>query len=159
MNVVSRKRVQARKDIIRRAQEKNVKESYNYAYKHTIVIDSIDTSVRPENEPETEAHDGTTYDINDIIRSEAEAFEFFREMKAREDVIAEEMRRANSGPAKALGTYLDKPTDERLKWLTKAVLAARGEDTGQWQRHAGAVEKAAADPANHPPGCGCGGCS
>jgi hypothetical protein len=115
--------------------------------------------VRPENEPETEAHVGTTYDINDITRSEAEASGVPREMKAREDVIAEEMRRANSGPAKALGTYLDKPTDDRLQWLTKAVLSAQGMDAGQWRRHAGAVEKAAADPANHPLGCGCGGCS
>jgi hypothetical protein len=99
--------------------------------------------VRPENEPETEAHDRTTYDINDITRSEAEASGFPREMKAREDVIAEEMRRSNSGAAKALGTYLDKPTDDRLQWLTKAVLRAQGMDAGQWRRHAGAVEKAA----------------
>ncbi len=75
-----------------------------------------------------------------------------------EDVIAAEMGRSNSGPEKALATYLETPTDERLKWLTCAVLTARGMDTGQWKLHAGAVEKAAADPANHPPGCGCGGC-
>ncbi len=111
MNVVSRKRVQARKDIIRRAQEKDVKEFYNYTYKHTIVKESKEASVRPENEPETESYDTTTYDINDINRqaqeedvrlpyvtttydindingiigSEAEVFEFFRELKPREE--------------------------------------------------------------------------
>jgi hypothetical protein len=63
-------------------------------------------------------------------------------------VIASEMQRANSGPAMALGTYLDKPTDERLKWLTCAVLAAKGMDTGGWKLHAGAVKEAAGEFAN-----------
>jgi putative DNA primase/helicase len=79
--------------------------------------------------------------------------------KLSEDVIAAEMRRSNSGPAKALATLLEKPTDERLKWLTCAVLTAKGMDAGDCERHAGAVKAAATDPANHPPGCGCGGCS
>ncbi|MDQ3317392.1 MAG: AAA family ATPase, partial [Actinomycetota bacterium] len=75
-----------------------------------------------------------------------------------EDVIGAETSRSNSGPAKALATYLDKPTDERLKWLTCAVLTARGEDTGDYKRHAGAVKKAAGDPKNHPLGCECPEC-
>ncbi len=75
-----------------------------------------------------------------------------------EDVIAAEMRRANSGPAKALATYLEKPTDERLKWLTCAVLTARGTDTEVWKRHVGAIKEAAGDSKNHPLDCGCGVC-
>ncbi len=74
------------------------------------------------------------------------------------DVIAAEMQRANSGPAKALRTYLSKPNEERLKWLACAVLAAKGEDTGDYKRHAGAVKEAAGDPRNHPLDCGCGEC-
>ncbi len=64
------------------------------------------------------------------------------------DMAGAEMQRANSGPAKALGTYLEKPTDERLKWLTCAVLAARGMDTGDWKRHAGAAREAAEEHEN-----------
>ncbi len=72
--------------------------------------------------------------------------------------VGAEMRRANSGPAKTLATYLEKPTDERLKWLTCAVLTARDMDTGAWKQHAGAVKEAAGDPENHPLDCGCGEC-
>jgi hypothetical protein len=62
--------------------------------------------------------------------------------------VVEEMQRSNSGPAKALATYLDKPTDERLKWLVCAVLTAKGMDTGGWRRHAEAVKEAAGEFAN-----------
>lgn len=72
MNVVGRKRVQARKDLIRRAQnasereaeteEKGVTTSYDYVYKHSIVVDSK----VPSKAASTEAYDTTTYDIHDI---------------------------------------------------------------------------------------------
>lgn len=74
MNVVSRKRVQARKGLIRRALNPDVKASSLYVYKHSIVIDSSVTLLQPT----TEANDSTTYDINDILRTEAEVFEEFR---------------------------------------------------------------------------------
>ena len=73
----------------------------------------------------------------------------------RRDVEAagEQMRRAKSGPALALSTYLQKPNAERLEWLTKAVLTAQGMDTAHWQACAAAVKAAAEDPTNHPPEC------
>ena len=38
-----------------------------------------------------------------------------------------------SGPALALKTYIEKPNDQRLAWLTKAVLRAQGLDTAAWR--------------------------
>jgi len=69
---------------------------------------------------------------------------------------SEQMRRAKSGPALALSSYLQKPNAERLEWLTKAVLTAQGMDTAHWQACAAAVKAAAEDPTNHPLGCECG---
>jgi hypothetical protein len=74
------------------------------------------------------------------------------------EVVTSETRRSKSGPALALGTYLEKPTEERLEWLTKAILTSRGMDTSGWERHAGTVREAAADPASHPLGCECEEC-
>ena len=79
-----------------------------------------------------------------------------RSKEAAEDVIAAEMRRSNSGAAKNLPHFLAGTTS--LELLTKSVLRGLGKEGG-WLAHAEAVEKAAADPANHPPGCGCGDCS
>jgi RecA-family ATPase len=74
--------------------------------------------------------------------------------------VAEELRRAGSGPARALSNYLEKPgSRQRLEYLTIAVLVARGLDTDAWKAYAGAVEKAAVDPQNHPLSCGCEGCT
>ena len=73
--------------------------------------------------------------------------------------VARETRRSGSGPARALATYLEKPNDERLGWLTGAVLHAKGLDTGQWKRHAAAVEEAAGDTNNHPLDCECDRCA
>jgi hypothetical protein len=75
------------------------------------------------------------------------------------NVIGDETRRAKSGPALALGTYLQKPSDQRLEWLTKAVLTALGRDTAgeAWEAHA-AVKAVAEDPANHPLDCDCEVC-
>ncbi|MDP9438180.1 MAG: AAA family ATPase [Actinomycetota bacterium] len=72
--------------------------------------------------------------------------------------IAEEIGRPNRGPAKALASWLEDPNPTRLEYLTRSVLTARGLDPGAWERHAGAVKLAAADPDNHPLGCSCGGC-
>lgn len=69
------------------------------------------------------------------------------------------MKRPNSGPAKALATYLEKPTEERLKWLACAVLTAGGMDAGEWKEHVAAVKGAAGDSNNHPLGCECADCS
>lgn len=82
------------------------------------------------------------------------------ELSVRGDVKAAgaEMRRSKSGPAKALKTYLDKPTTERLEWLTKAVLTARRMDPANWRESAAAVKTAAEDPKNHPLDCDCAGC-
>jgi hypothetical protein len=74
------------------------------------------------------------------------------------DVIGAATRRSKSGPALALGTYLEKPTEERLEWLTKAVLTSRGMDTEGWEQHAGAVREATSDPASHPLDCRCAEC-
>ncbi len=73
--------------------------------------------------------------------------------------VGEETRRAGSGPAKALAVYLEKPSEQRLEYLTRAVLHARGLSSEGWERHAGAVGEAAGDPGNHPLDCGCEGCS
>jgi hypothetical protein len=75
------------------------------------------------------------------------------------DVIGAETRRSKSGPALALGTYLEKPSDERLEWLTKAVLRELGRDTAGWKAHAAAVKEAAEESSNHPPDCGCEECA
>jgi hypothetical protein len=73
-----------------------------------------------------------------------------------EDVIAAEMRRSNSGAAKNLPHFLAGTAS--LEILTKSVLRGLGKEGG-WLAYAEAVEKAAADPANHPVGCVCGECS
>jgi hypothetical protein len=73
--------------------------------------------------------------------------------------VGAETSRAKSGPALALGSYLEKPTEERLEWLTKAVLKIRGMDRADWEPHAGAVKAAAEDPSNHPLDCGCEECA
>ncbi len=65
-----------------------------------------------------------------------------------EDVLAE-IGRPGSGPAKALGTYLEKPNAERLGWLTKAVLRSRAMDTAGWERHVPAVKEAATRAGEH----------
>jgi len=83
------------------------------------------------------------------------------ELKARLSVseVGAETSRAKSGPALALGSYLEKPTEERLEWLTKAVLQIRGMDTADWRPHASVVKAAAEDPSNHPLDCGCEECA
>jgi len=73
-------------------------------------------------------------------------------------VIGAETRRSKSGPALALKAYLEKPNNQRLEWLTKAVLTAQGRDTAGWEAHAAAVKEAAEDPTNHPLDCTCGDC-
>lgn len=73
--------------------------------------------------------------------------------------VGKETRRSGSDPARALGNYLDGPTPERLEYLARAVLRARGEDTRAWEQSTAAVEHAARDPANHPLDCGCRECS
>lgn len=89
------------------------------------------------------------------------------ELKARQGsgssglAIAEvgaETSRSESGPALALGTYLEKPTEERLKWLVCAVLTARGMGTDDWEPYATTVKAAAEDPDNHPLDCDCKEC-
>jgi hypothetical protein len=82
------------------------------------------------------------------------------ELAARRETEAAgaEMRRAKSGPALALKAYLEKPCDQRLEWLTKAVLTVRGLDTANWRGIAAAVKAAAEDPANHPVDCECEVC-
>lgn len=69
-----------------------------------------------------------------------------------------EMRRSKSGPALALKTYLEKPNEQRLEWLTKAILTVRGLDTANWRDIAAAVKAAAEDPAKHPVDCECEVC-
>jgi hypothetical protein len=73
--------------------------------------------------------------------------------------VGAETSRSKSGPALALKTYLEKPTEERLEWLTKAVLKIRGMDTSDWRLHALAVKEAAEDPGNHPLDCECKECT
>jgi len=68
------------------------------------------------------------------------------------------MRRAKSGPGLALKSYLEKPNDQRLEWLTKAVHTALDLDTADWEAHAAAVKAAAEDPTNHPLDCECEAC-
>jgi hypothetical protein len=74
------------------------------------------------------------------------------------EAAGEQMRRARSGPALALKAYLEKSNDQRLEWLTKAVLKALDRDTAGWEAHAAAVKAAAKDPTNHPLDCECEVC-
>ncbi len=69
-----------------------------------------------------------------------------------------EVSRSKSGPALALKTYLENPTEKRLEYLTCAALTARKMDTVGWRQHAEVVKLAASDPANHPLDCECGEC-
>jgi hypothetical protein len=74
--------------------------------------------------------------------------------------VAFEIRQERSGPYLALLTYLRKRTDERLEWLTNAVLRVRGRDPDKHRdRHLRVVRQAARDPANHPGECPCRGCA
>ena len=52
----------------------------------------------------------------------------------RVEEVLSEIRRPGSGPAKALETYREKPNTERLGWLTKAILHARGRSTDEWEQ-------------------------
>jgi hypothetical protein len=81
-----------------------------------------------------------------------------RASRREAEAAGAQMRRPNSGPALALKTYIEKPNDERLEWLTKAILTAQGRDTGDWRGIAIAVKAAAEDPANHPVDCDCEVC-
>jgi putative DNA primase/helicase len=62
---------------------------------------------------------------------------------APEDVL-HDLRNGRSGPGKAFATYLEMPSDQRLEWLVKAVLAARKLDAGDWQRYKPTVLEATA---------------
>jgi len=79
------------------------------------------------------------------------------ELAARRETEAAgvEMQRPKSGPALALKAYLEKPNEQRLEWLTKAVLRVRGLETANWRDMATAVKSAAEDPTNHPGDCEC----
>ncbi len=66
-----------------------------------------------------------------------------------------EVRRAGSGPTKALASYLEKPNPERLEYLTKFTLRALGRDSEGWERFAGTMRTVAENPENHPSGCCC----
>ena len=77
----------------------------------------------------------------------------------RVEAAGAQMRCAKSGPALALKTYLEKPSAQRLEWLTKAVLRELGRDTAGWKAHAAAVKEAAEESSNHPPDCGCEECA
>jgi hypothetical protein len=79
------------------------------------------------------------------------------ELSIRRDAGAQ-MRRSKSGPALALKAYLEKPNDQRLEWLAKAVLRELGRDTAGWEAHAAAVKEAAGDSLNHPLDCECEAC-
>jgi hypothetical protein len=72
--------------------------------------------------------------------------------------VRAEIIRAKSGPALALKTYLEKPSEERLKYLTCAVLTARDMDPAGWENHANAAKTATSDPHNHPLDCDCEQC-
>jgi hypothetical protein len=69
-----------------------------------------------------------------------------------------QMRRAESGPALALKAYLEKPNDQRLERLTKAVLKTLDKDTVGWEAYSAAVKALAEDPTNHPLDCECEAC-
>jgi len=60
----------------------------------------------------------------------------------RKRAIREELQRPNSGPALALATYLERPADDTLEWLAKAVLTAQRTDTSEWRQHTSAVKSA-----------------
>jgi DNA-binding transcriptional ArsR family regulator len=72
--------------------------------------------------------------------------------------VGAELRRAGSGPAKALAHYLDGPSPKRLEYLVKAVFYALGRGEEPWEPHAAVVEQAAGDPQNHPLSCECPEC-
>jgi hypothetical protein len=57
------------------------------------------------------------------------------------DVIRAEMRRPKSGPALALKTYREKPTEERFTYVVKALLHSRGMGLGEWERHRDTVRR------------------
>ena len=59
-----------------------------------------------------------------------------------EDILRE-LRNPNSGPALALAAYHELPGDQRLEYLTKAVLVAKKRDTAEWQCYQAVVEEAA----------------
>jgi len=72
--------------------------------------------------------------------------------------VGGELRRAGSGPARALANYLASPNDTRLGYVSNAVLMALGRDTAEAEAHTGAVREAAQAPINHPLDCDCEAC-
>lgn len=113
------------------------------------------TSVEPVREPLSARLDlGQSATLDELRFRRAEDPENASEVAN----AAREIGRAGSGPAKMLAAYLEKPNRERLMYLTRAVLVARGEDPAGWEGLAGAVEAVATNPDNHPIGCECEGC-
>jgi hypothetical protein len=60
-----------------------------------------------------------------------------------EDVL-QELRREGSGPARAYSHYLEVPSDQRLEYLVRAVLAARKLDPAAWDPYRPVVLEASA---------------
>ncbi len=73
--------------------------------------------------------------------------------------VANEMRKARSGPGLALKAYLQKPGEQRLEYVTRAVLIALGREGEDWRGHAAQVRALTEDPNNHPLGCPCEECA
>lgn len=70
VNVVGRKRVRDREELIRRALERGGLPAGNYTNKHTIYIDTSsnreEAYTTSQNTPAPHENDRTTYDINDL---------------------------------------------------------------------------------------------
>jgi hypothetical protein len=100
----------------------------------------------------------------DLKPGESATLEELRARRASKSLIlsvsevGSEISRSKSGPALALKVYLENPTEERLKWLTCAVLTARKMATDHWDQHAAVVKLAAEDANNHPLDCECEEC-
>ncbi len=92
----------------------------------------------PENDHKQLEKDGSRGNRPNDFSSSVTSVEF-----SVEDVLRE-LHKPDSGPAKTLAAYRGVPSDQRLEYLTKAVLVAKGMDTAEWQRFRDVVEEAAA---------------
>ncbi len=125
VNVVGRKRVRDRKELIRRSLEREGLPTGNYTNKHTIYIDTNSNTeaacTTSHNTAAPQENDRTTYDINDITSSTVPVDEFVEEYverlgRIRTTLLKECWRHWHGGASKEI-----EPAIERLGYRVRRL--------------------------------------
>jgi hypothetical protein len=125
VNVVGRKRVKERDEILRRAVEKAEFHVSNYTNKHTIYIDTDsnreETRTTSHNTYTPSLNDQTTYDINDLTSATVSVDEFVEDYverlgRIRVGLLKECWRHWHGGASKEI-----EPAIERLGYRVRRL--------------------------------------